>query len=73
MTLMMIRILPTIHFYDHHTNEHHTFNSGVMVFRGNRLSNTTPSPPTKSLDFEGFDSSKLLIIKGGNSHVRMIL
>ena len=26
----------------------------------------TPSPPTKSLGFRGFDSSKLLILKGGN-------
>ena len=34
---------------------------------------TTPSPPTKSLHFRSFDSSKLLIIKGGNSRVRMIL
>ena len=33
----------------------------------------TPSPPTKSLGFRGFDSSKLLILKGGNSHVRIIL
>ena len=33
----------------------------------------TPSPPTKSLDFRGFDSSKLLILRGGNSHVRIIL
>ena len=32
----------------------------------------TPSPPTKSLDFRGFDSSKLLILRGGNSHVRII-
>ena len=30
----------------------------------------TPSPPTKSLDFRGFDSSRLLILMGGNSHVR---
>ena len=30
----------------------------------------TASPPTKSLDFGGFDSSKLLIPSGGNSHVR---
>ena len=30
----------------------------------------TPSPPTKSLGFRGVDSSKLLILKGGNSHVR---
>ena len=33
----------------------------------------TPSPPTKSFDFRGFDSSKLLILEGGNSHVRLIL
>ena len=30
----------------------------------------TPSPPTKSSGFGGFDSSKLFILKGGNSHVR---
>ena len=29
----------------------------------------TPSPPTKSFDFRGFDSSRLLILKGGDSHV----
>ena len=29
----------------------------------------TPSPPTKSFDFRGFDSSKFLILKGGNSYV----
>ena len=29
----------------------------------------TPSPPIKSFDFRGFDSSRLLILKGGNSHV----
>ena len=33
----------------------------------------TPSPPTKSAGFRGFDSSRLLILKGGNSHVRRIL
>ena len=32
----------------------------------------TPSPPTKSLGFEGFDSSRLLILRGGDSHVRRI-
>ena len=39
-----------------------------------RLSKSThtPSPPTKSLDFRGFDSSKLLILRGGSSHVRII-
>ena len=34
------------------------------------ISLVTPSPPTKSLGFEGFDSSRLLILRGGNSHVR---
>ena len=33
----------------------------------------TPSPPIKSLGFRGFDSSRLLILRGGNSHVRRIL
>ena len=33
---------------------------------------STASPPTKSLGFGGFDSSRLLILKGGNSHVRLI-
>ena len=33
----------------------------------------TRSPPIKSLDFRGFDSSRLLILRGGNSHVRRIL
>ena len=39
----------------------------------NRITSVTPSPPTKSLDFRGFDSSRLLILRGGNSHVRRIL
>ena len=30
----------------------------------------TPNPPTKSSGFRGFDSSILLILRGGNSHVR---
>ena len=32
-----------------------------------------PVPPTKSLGFEGFDSSRLLILRGGNSNARIIL
>ena len=40
---------------------------------GDLRSLRTPSPPTKSLGFRGFDSSKLLILKGGNHHVRIIL
>ena len=31
---------------------------------------SSTSPPTKSFDFRGFDSSRLLILRGGNSHVR---
>ena len=38
-----------------------------------RLRRRLASPPTKSLDFRGFDSSRLLILRGGNSHVRGIL
>ena len=33
----------------------------------------TPSLPITSLGFRGFDSSRLLILKGGNSHVRIIV
>ena len=33
-------------------------------------SSGTPSPPIKNFDFRGFDSSRLLILRGGNSHVR---
>ena len=32
-----------------------------------------PSPPTKSLSFEGFDSNKLLILRGGNYHIHIIV
>ena len=32
----------------------------------------TPSLPTKSLDVRGFDSSKLLILRGGNYHIHRI-
>ena len=46
----------------------------VFFFRdGWHLRPCTPSPPTKSLDFKGFDSSKLLILKGGNYHVCIIV
>ena len=42
----------------------------IMIIIIITTDNTTPSPPTKSLGFGGFDSSKLLILRGGNSHVR---
>ena len=41
-----------------------------MLSEHSTMSLDAPSPPTKSLDFEGFDSSRLLILRGGNSHVR---
>ena len=34
---------------------------------------SAPSPPTKSSGFRGFDSSKLLILRGGNYHIHMIV
>ena len=49
--------------YDRHEADALSNNSNVT---------STPSPPTKSFDSRGFDSSKLLIIRGGNSHVRII-
>ena len=50
-----------------------TMNIEIHKFAQINNAQNTPSPPTKSLDFRGFDSSRLLILKGGNSHVRMIL
>ena len=40
--------------------------------RAERRTGRTPSPPTKSFNFRGFDSSRLLILRVGNSHVRRI-
>ena len=42
----------------------------VSVGKNEEQQETTPSPPTKSSGFKGFDSSRLLILRGGNSHVR---
>ena len=47
----------------------------IYIYIGTRCAEqggswSTPSPPIKSLDFRGFDSSRLLILRGGNSHVR---
>ena len=39
---------------------------GFLQHRAAKRCNT-PSPPTKSLDFRGFDSSRLIILIGGNS------
>ena len=49
----------------------------ISIIRGSDQggvnSGETSSPPTKSSGFEGFDSSRLLILRDGNSHVRRIL
>ena len=37
------------------------------------LAEYTPSPPTKSLGFRSFDSSRFLILKGGNFHFSITL
>ena len=52
-----------------------TINSKYYYEYGYHSSDYTcqASPPTKCLGFRGFDSSKLLVLKGGNSHVRIIL
>ena len=47
--------------------------SGRAGGRAGMSTHSTPSPPTKSSGFGGFDSSRLLILRGGNSYVRMIL
>ena len=55
----------------HNTNTNkHNYNNND---NDDHNDDNTPSPPTKSLDFRGFDSSRLLILRGGNSHVRIIL
>ena len=43
------------------------------VYRCRITFQSTPSPPTKSLDFRGFDSNKLLILRGGNYHIHIIV
>ena len=45
----------------------------IIVYVSNTVrvySMIRPSPPIKSLDFRGLASSRLLILRGGNSHVR---
>ena len=44
---------------------------GIHVDMATHL--VTPSPPTKSSGFRGFDSSRLLIIRGVNYHIHIIL
>ena len=54
----------------------YTYGSGAweLVSPRPRLSFLRPVHlRTKSFDFRGFDSSRLLILKGGNSRVRVIL
>ena len=45
----------------------------LMIINNNANNDSTANTanlPTKSLDFRGFDSSRLLILGGGNSHIR---
>ena len=52
-------------------NNNNNRNNSNTINKGQRIGLPEyPPAPTKSLDFRGFDSSKLLIIRGGNSHVR---
>ena len=37
----------------------------IIVVRGNHLSHTTPNLPANIMDFKGFDSSIILILRGG--------
>ena len=57
----------------HTSSLHHAAHIHCTPFPLHPLVMNMPSPPTRSLDFREFDSSKLLILKGGNSHVRIIL
>ena len=55
---------------------HQIISSCMIVLHAvcmNVFSTITPSPPTKISGLRGFDSSKLLILRGGNSHVRRIV
>ena len=65
---MMIIILK--HTHDKHSNNSNTSNNSSNNKQHNN--DDTPSPPIKSLDFRGFDSSKLLILMGGNYHIHRI-
>ena len=53
-------------------NDNSNINSNINsnVNSDNNTHVNTSSPPIKSLYFRGFDSSRLLIPRGGNSHVR---
>ena len=44
----------------------------TLILCSNNDDNNMPSPSTKSLAFGGFDSRRLLILRGGNFHVRII-
>ena len=66
-------IIPAIHNNSDTNNttsvNSNSYNNDNSKHNHSNTSNT-PSPPTKSLDFGGFESSRLLIQRGGNSHVR---
>ena len=50
------------HNHNHNTNTNNTDNNDHNT-----------NLPIKSFDFRGFDSSRLLILRDGNYHVRLIL
>ena len=59
--------------HGHRPEDEHREGRGLFSFGGSiRIEwlKGTPNPPTKSLDFRGFASSRLLILRDGNSHVR---
>ena len=69
-----------MHIHNNNNNEHNHDNNNNNNNEHNKYNNdnniyvrSTPSSPIKSLDFRGFDSSRLLILRGGNSNVRRIL
>ena len=56
----------TIRCYNEHDNDN--LLTSIFVDKAKHMA----SPPTQSLDFRGFDSSRLLILRGGNSHIHRI-
>ena len=43
------------------SNDHNHSNIITVIINSHNNSNITPSPPSKSFDFRGFDSSLILI------------
>ena len=60
-----ICIISIIHIINNDNDNDDSINNNSNINRNN-------SPPIKSFDFRGIDSSKLLSLKGGNSHAGRI-